>query len=399
MLFEIMHGLELISKKKVAMRKISMADPYFSPDDRAWIHREVDKILDGALSMGPNVQAFEREFAGRVGVRHAIAMNSCTSALEAALLSKGVRGREVIIPAETFIATGMAVHLAGGKPIFAEISPSTLCLDLEQVKGKITLRTAGIILVHMAGLITPDVLEFRAFCDFHGLFLIEDAAHAPGAQLEGREAGSFGHASCFSFFPTKIITAGEGGMLTTDDEEVAAFARSFQHRGRDMQSLVECYANEGRNVRMTEMAALLGLVQMSHLEEYLAQRRKVAGIYRDELSDLPGVRLVIPADLLSSSFWKVPLLLDNAEDRELITQEMIMAGVSVDWAYQPALHLQPVFRHLYGTSEGLLPRTEALLSRHLCLPCHPRMTDDDAMYVAKTLKKVVCHVESRSVWL
>lgn len=376
-------------KDEWAMHKINMADPHFSEDDRKWIHRELDSILDGALSMGPNVQAFEREFAARVGVRHAIAMNSCTSALEAALLCRDVVGREVIVPAETFIATGMAVSLAGGTPVFAEISEATLCLDLDDCKRRVTARTAGVILVHMAGLVTPDVLMFRQFCDTNNLFLIEDAAHSPGACHEGRQAGSFGHAGCFSFFPTKVLTAGEGGMLTTDDDQVAAFARSFQHRGRDMQSRIESYVLPGRNVRMTETSALLGRVQLSHLDEFLARRRQVAAIYRRELSGVEGVHLILPDDPKSSSFWKVPLLLAPSLDRTTITERMATAGIAVDWAYQPALHLQPVFRNLYGTAEGMLPRTEDLLSRHLCLPCHPRISDDDAVRVAMELRAAV----------
>ena len=182
------------------MRQIKMADPYFGEEDRKWIHREIDAILDSSLSMGQHVQAFEREFATRVGVRHAVAMNSCTATLEAALLSRNVAGREVILPAETFVATGVAVHLAGAIPVFAEISDLTLCLDLEDVARRVTLRTAGVIIVHMAGLITPDIVKLRQFCDEKGLFLIEDAAHSPGARHGGREAGSFGHAGCFSFF-------------------------------------------------------------------------------------------------------------------------------------------------------------------------------------------------------
>lgn len=371
------------------MKKINMADPHFDEDDRKWIHREIDAILDGALSMGPNVRAFENEFAARVGVRHAIAMNSCTSALEAALLAKGVAGREVIIPAETFIATGMAVHLTGGIPVFAEISAPSLCLDLEDVKRKVTSRTAGIILVHMAGLLSPEVAEFRRYCDSEGLFLIEDAAHSPGARSAGKEAGSFGHAGCFSFFPTKVITAGEGGMLTTDDDAVASFARSYQNRGRDMEARAEHYLNPGRNVRMTEMSALLGRVQLSHLDEFLGRRRRVAAIYGEALAGAPGMQLLLPDDLECSSFWKVPLLLEPGLDREMIAEHMAAAGIAVDWAYQPALHLQPVFRALYGTSEGLLPRTEELLSRHLCLPCHPRMSDDDAIRVAEAIRTAI----------
>lgn len=368
------------------MRKINMADPHFSAEDRVRIHREIEAILDGALSMGPNVRAFEAEFAARVGVRYAVAMNSCTAALEAALGAFGVSGREVIVPAETFIATGMAVHLSGGIPVFAEISADTLCLDPVDVRSRVTPRTAGVILVHMAGLVSPAVGELRAFCDANGLFLIEDAAHSPGARRDGREAGGFGHAGCFSFYPTKVLTAGEGGMLTTDDHRVAAFARSFQHRGRDLDASVESYIHPGRNVRMTEMAALLGRVQLSHLDDFLNARCAVAKVYRRAFAGDNRLELVIPSEEASSSYWKVPVLLDPSVDRAALTRFMADAGVAVDWAYQPALHLQPVFRRLFGTAEGLLPRTEALLARHLCLPCHQRMTADDAEYVAQTLK-------------
>lgn len=366
-----------------------MADPHFSEEDREWIHRELDLILDGALSMGPNVRAFEQEFAARVGVRHAVAMNSCTAALEAALLAVGVSGREVIVPAETFIATGMAVHVSGGTPVFAEISETTLCLDLEDTKRRITSRTAAVIIVHMAGLITPDIDDLRSLCDDKGLVLIEDAAHSPGARRGRGEAGSLGHVGCFSFFPTKVITAGEGGMLTTDDDEIAAFARGYQNRGRDMNSAEERYVQPGRNVRMTELAALLGRVQLSHLSEFVEKRRIVAAIYKRELERVNEVTLVLPLEMESSSFWKVPLLLDSSLDRRAITQYMTERGISVDWAYQPALHLQPVFRTRYNTTEGMLPKTEDLLSRHLCLPCHPRMRVEDVVRVADTLKSAI----------
>jgi len=366
--------------------KIAMADPFFSADDRKKIHAEVDRILDTSLSMGPNVRAFEEEFADRVGVRHAIAMNACTSALEASLLAHNISGREVIIPAETFIATGMAVHLAGGIPVFAEISDKTLCLDLEDIKKRVSEKTAGIILVHMSGLMVENISEFRKFCDQNKIFLIEDAAHSPGARVNGKEAGAYGHAGCFSFFPTKVITAGEGGMLTTNDDGLAEFVRSFQNRGRDMQAPVEQYAIPGRNVRMTEMAALLGRIQLGHLDEYLDRRRAVADIYKRDLTGLPGIKLIQPKSKESSSFWKLPLLLNQDLDREKVTERMANVGISVDWAYQPALHLQPVFKDLYGYREGMLPKSEDILSRHLCLPCHPRLTDEDAAFVAEQLR-------------
>jgi perosamine synthetase len=366
-----------------------MAEPYFSKEDRELIHRELDLILSGPLSMGPNVKSFENEFAARIGSEYAIAMNSCTSTLEAALLAKGAVGREVIVPAETFIATAMAVHMVGAVPVFAEISEDTFCLDLEDVKRRITPRTAGIVLVHFAGRITDNVKEFREFCDMNNLFLIEDAAHAPGAQIDGREAGTFGHIGCFSFYPTKVITSGEGGMLTTDDEAVASFARSYQNRGKDMSIEQEQYISVGRNVRMTEMSALIGRVQLSHLDEFLEKRRLISSVYSDMLSEHSMLKLILPQKTDSSSYWKIPLLLDPRLDRLKIVSAMKVAGISVDMTYQPAIHLQPVFRNLFGTAPGLLPTTEKILSRHLCLPCHPRMTRADANFVSMTLLGII----------
>lgn len=362
-----------------------MAHPYFNKKDRAKIRKGLDAILDGELSMGTNVKAFEQEFAISVGVRHAIAMNSCTSTLEAALLAHNVAGREVILPAETFVATGMAIHLCGARPIFSEISTQTLCLDIADVKRKVNRKTAGIIWVHMAGFISPEIFSMRRFCEQRGLFLIEDAAHAVGAKLNGVKAGAWGHAGCFSFYPSKVITAGEGGMLTTNEEKIAQFARSYQNRGRDMENKSERYSLPGRNVRMTEIAALIGRTQLSRLEEFLRHRRMIAATYRQYLQRDDQIQLLIPEDLKSSALWKIPVLLTKGQDRNKITNTMLKAKIAVDWAYHPALHLQPVFRNLYGTKEGLLPITENLLSRHLCLPCHPKMTKADAVRVAKVL--------------
>ena len=301
----------------------------------------------------------------------------------------GATGREVIVPSQTFIASAMAVHLTGGTPVFAEISASTLCLDLKDVKLKVNNQTAGIILVHMAGMITSDILDFREFCNNKGLFLIEDAAHAPGACFDSFEAGSIGDVGCFSFFPTKVMTSGEGGMLTTNDDDVANFARSFQNRGKDMNSSNESYILPARNVRMTEMTALIGRVQLSHLDEFINRRRQIVKIYIKELSNQEGCSVIYPEELKNSSFWKLPILLENEVDRKLIQESMNNAGIAVDRTYHPALHLQPIFKDLYGLSEGLLPITEDIMNRHLCLPCHPRISDDEVIYISDIIKTVL----------
>jgi dTDP-4-amino-4,6-dideoxygalactose transaminase len=329
-----------------------MADPHFSAADRERIHREVDAILDGALSMGPT-------------------------------------GGEVIVPPQTFVATGLAVRFAGATPVFAEIDASTLCLDLEDVRRRLTPQTRAIVLVHMAGLISPQVFAFRELCDSRGIKLIEDAAHSPGAVRAGRAAGSIGDAGCFSFYPTKVMTSGEGGMLTTRDPAIAAYARSMQHRGRDMGAAVEQYVLPGRNLRMPELSALIGRVQLTHLAGFLERRREIASLYQQGLSGCPRLKLVAADEPSASSYWKVPVILDRTLDRANVTRRMLEADVVVDWAYQPALHLQPVFRDLYQTRPGMLPRSEDLLSRHICLPCHPRISDDQAAHVAATLRHIV----------
>ena len=371
-------------------KKITMADPFFDETDRKRIHREIDVILDQSLSMGPNVIAFQEEFAKKMNVKHAIAMNACTSTLEAALLAHDIKGKEVIIPSQTFIATGMAVHLNGGTPVFAEISPKTLCLDLQDVKRKVTKNTKGIILVHMTGIITPDIFEFKTFCKENNLFLIEDAAHSPGAIIENQYAGTIGDVGCFSFFPSKVMTSAEGGMLVTNNNDIAQFAKSFQNRGRDMSSNIELYKIPGRNVRITEISDLLGRIQLEKLDKFLIRRRAIANIYRNELVKLHDLLdILVPNDINTSSFWKVPIILSQGLNRQDITNEMISEGISVDWAYNPPLHLQPVFQDLYKTHKGQLPITENYLDRHICLPCHQGMTDNDALYVTKKLINIL----------
>ena len=257
---------------------------FFSTSLNSSINQKLNKLFQKKIISSGNVSdQFEKKFSKLFNLKYCTAVNSGTSALHLALKCRKIGvGDEVIIPAQTFIATGMAVHLSGGKPIYSEIKEKDLCLDIEDIKKKTTKNTAGIIIVHMAGYISSDIDEIRDYCDKNNLFLIEDAAHTPGAEVNNVNSGNFGHIGCFSFYPTKILTSGEGGMLTTNSEDIANYARSFQNRGRDMMSKVEKYILPSRNVRMTEFSALIGRVQLSHLDEYLLNRRKVAKIYQKQ---------------------------------------------------------------------------------------------------------------------
>lgn len=371
---------------------LTTAFPYFPKEEQDWLAGELSQILNGLLAMGPRVASFEREFAAYCGQPYGIAFPSCTSAMEAALIALGVKpGDEVLVPVETFIATGMVVSLIGARPVFTEISPATFSMDFEDAWSRITERTRGAIVVHFGGFISPQLPAFIKSMRESGRFVIEDAAHAHGAELEGQKAGSFGDAGCFSFYPTKIMTTGEGGMLVTARDDLATTARSLQHRGRDFSHRDERYVLPGRNNRFTEIAAAMGLSQLRSLPEFLAQRRRVAAIY-DEM--LLGSELFVPllADEGSiPSYWRYVATPTVNLDRVQLRDQLAQDKITIDWAYDPPLHLQPVYQQYLNTKPGMLPRSESILSQHICLPVHARMREKDAEFVAQ---QVLHHVRA-----
>jgi perosamine synthetase len=369
---------------------LTTAFPYFPPEEQAWLAGELGQILNGMLAMGPRVAQFEKEFAAYCGQPYGIAFPSCTSSMEAALLAFGVGpGDEVLAPVQTFIATGMVVKLAGARPIFTEISANSFSMDFDDAWSRVTEKTRGAIVVHFGGFISPQLPAFVQKMRGSGRFVIEDAAHAPGAELDGRKAGSLGDVGCFSFYPTKIMTTGEGGMVVTARKDIARTVRSLQLRGRDLDHPEERYVLAGRNNRFTEVAAAMGLSQLRSLPEFLARRRRVAAIY-DEV--LLGSELFLPLlaeDGSVPSYWRYVAIPTFEVDRVALRDRLAADKITIDWAYDPPLHLQPVFQNMMDTHAGMLPRSEALMSRHICLPVHARMRDEDAQFVAQRLLAAV----------
>jgi perosamine synthetase len=371
---------------------LTTAFPYFPPAEQEWLQKEFSEILNGMLAMGPRVARFEREFADYCGVPYAVAFPSCTAALEAALIAVGISADdEVLVPAETFIATGMAVSLTGARPVFTEICAKTFSMDFDDAWSRITERTRGAIVVHFGGFISPELPAFIERMHEAGLFVIEDAAHAPGAELDGRRAGSFGDAGCFSFYPTKIMTTGEGGMLTTAREDLAQTCRSLQHRGRDMEQREELYRRPGRNNRFTEVAAAMGTSQLRCLPEFLAQRRRIAAVYDEHLLKSEMFMPLLARDGAVPSYWRYVATPTTKVDRVALRDALAADKIVIDWAYDPPLHLQPVFQQTLGTRAGLLPRTESIMSQHICLPVHARMRAVDAEYI---VERLLHHVSS-----
>jgi perosamine synthetase len=369
-------------------RPIQPARQHFSDEDIAFIANETGRLLRERITVGPWVEEFERLGAASAGTKHGLAVNNCTTALEIILRAAGIGpGDEVVVPPQTFIATAFAVIHAGARPVFCEINPRTHCVDAQDLAAKVTAKTRGVILVHMGGLITPDLPAIERVCRERGLALIEDCAHAHGASKSGRPAGSIGIAGAFSYYATKVLTTGEGGLITTNDDELAKELRCYQARGQDLSVHdEEVFIRAGRSCRMTAFSGLCGVTQYKRLEEFVGRRNRTAAIYDRALeADAPGVeRLPVPADT-RHSYWKYSFNLPAEVSREDL-QRLLAKDyrVPLTWSYWPPVHLMPVMRRLFGCKPGDLPASEAVMRRNASLPMHAALDDRDACYVAES---------------
>lgn len=367
------------------MKPVKRVRPYIPEEDIPTILKLIEQTLNsGALTMGPHVQNFEQAFADIVGVKHAVAVSTGTAALEIALRGIGVEGREVIVPTQTFVASANSVILAGGKPVFAEIHPDTLCLDPDDVERRITPNTKAIMIVHMGGLISPHLTRLQELADQYGLALVEDAAHAHGASINGRSAGALGTIGCFSFYPTKVITTAEGGMLTTDDDELAELARSLRNHGANPRGAD--YIHVSTNWRMSELSAAIGVVQLARLASFVQRRNQIAQCYTQALASMPGIKPLPTYPEVRHSYWSYLAMLDEGVQRERVAATLrTQFGVDTAWPYDPPCHLQPVFQAAVGSRLGDLPQSERLLARHIALPMHMCLTDDDVRHVIESV--------------
>jgi dTDP-4-amino-4,6-dideoxygalactose transaminase len=356
----------------------------FPASDRAEIAAAVTEMLtSGALTLGPYTRGFEAAFAAaHTGPRppspdgpHAVAVASGTAALTIALLALGVRGREVVVPANTFYATAAAVLQAGARPVFADVEAGTFALSAATTAAALTPRTAAVVTVHIGGLISPQTDELRALCDQRGIALVEDAAHAHGATFDGRFAGSFGAAAAFSFYPTKVVTSGEGGMVLTGSEELAQEARIYRDQGKGAFS-ANHHVRLGSAWRMSELHAATGLVHLRRMEEFIARRRAVAARYDKALGDLDGIQPLAEPPGCRSNIYKYIALLPPGLDRARFKSELaqrFQVYLSGE-VYDLPLHRQPVLAEYAGPP---LPVAEELAARHICLPVHSDMTDSE----------------------
>ena len=368
--------------------KVPATKPYFFDRDIDFIIEKFKDILQGNsfLSTYKYCEEFESNFASYIGTKFAVGCNSGTSALELIFRSIGIEGKEVILPSNTFIATANAILNSGGKLVFTDCGDN-MCIDANDVINKITDNTIAIVQVHIGGIVSKSIFELEKICKERGIYLVEDSAQAHGSSLNGIKAGAFGVASGFSFFSTKVMTTGEGGMVTTNEPSFVGKMKSMREFGKVRKDVyINYHTSIGYNWRMPEVAALMGLRQLESLPIFIKRRNEIADIYNEEFSNVPDIKIVHPEKNSVNNYFKYIVVLPNHNrvdiHRSLEKNYIQPSG----YVYELPLHKQPVFSWANDIS---LPNTEYLCSHHICLPIYYGMEDNQVDYVAKTFKKIL----------
>lgn len=360
---------------------------------------EIDRFLEGSravlesgmLILGRQTAEFEERFAEFVGTRHAIAVNSGTSALEILLKIKNVEGKTVLVPTNTNFATAAAVLYARGRVRYLDMDENTFAPTLDMVRAEVE-RTdaepvAGLVWVHIGGIVSPEFPAGVEYCRERGLFVIEDAAHAHGSALGGVNAGNLADAGAFSFFPTKVMTTFEGGMITTNDAADADLARSFRNQGKRGVAFGGLHHDLGNSHRITEVGALLGIIQLAKLPEMLTRRQRAYERISRHLA-AAGIPYVSADHMDRASHYKLIVRLPDGvsavEAKAMLAEDGIVLGGGV---YEIPCHQQPVFEGRIPSAS--LPVADYWCPRHICPPLTGGMTDDEADRVGAALARLL----------
>ena len=371
--------------------RVPLADVNIGPEEEAAVS---EVIRSGWLTMGAVTQAFEAEFAAFTGAKHALAVTNATAALHLACLALGVgAGDEVIVPSLTFVASANTIRYTGAQTVFADIeSADWLCVSPQAIEASITPRSKAIMVVHYAGYACdmPAILEIARK---HGLAVIEDAAHAVGASLQGKPLGTWGNIGCYSFFGNKNLTTGEGGMLVTDSDELAEKLRILRSHGMTtltwdrFKGHASTYdvVDLGYNYRIDEMRAAMGRVQLAKLPAGNERRGELTALYRELLAELvPQISLPFGEARSQGSYHIMPVLLPKGTDKLAVMASMKAQGIQTSWHYPP-VHQFKIYQE---QAHNPLPMTEQVAARQLTLPLYPTMTEEQVRGVVEGLKGV-----------
>lgn len=358
--------------------KVPIAKPIIGEEE---IENVVEVLKSGMIAQGPKVMEFEEKFANWIGAKYGIATNSGTSALHVALLACGIgEGDEVITTPFTFIASGNAIVYTGATPVFADIDLDTYTIDPDKIEDLITDKTKAILPVQLYGQ-AADMDKIREIAEKHDLKIIEDAAQAHGAEYNGEKVGTLGDMACFSFYPTKNMTTSEGGMITTNDEELAKKAQMFRAHGAS-----ERYHHDeiGYNFRMTDIAAAIGLAQLKVIDEFNDKRISNADYLNEQLKDIEGIVTPKSPDNYKHVYHQYTVRVEkgNRDDWvEFLTNKGIGTGIH----YPIPLYNQPIYKKL--GIEGDCPLAEKAADNVISLPVHPSLTKEDLDLVVDVVKE------------
>lgn len=365
------------------MNRIFVAQPKLAGNERKYVLDCLD--TNWISSNGKYIGAFEEMFAKFCGVKHAIATNNGTTALHLALVALDLKpGDEVIIPTVTYIATANAVRYCGATPVLADVCPDTMNIDPNDIERRITSKTRGIIPVHLYG--HPAEMEpINEIAHRHGLWVVEDAAEAHGAEVLGRKVGGLGTCATFSFFGNKIITTGEGGMVTTDDDDLANKLRLFRGQGMDPKRRY-WFPVVGYNYRMTNIQAAIGLAQTEEIDKALSDRATLAGWYNQALAHLQE-KIVLPKQQswAKQVYWMYNIFLKDGDEhkRDSVMRKLDEMGIETRPVFYP-MHVLPPYRE-----EATYPVADLWAQRGINLPTHQDLTQDDVHRIADSLKQAL----------
>jgi len=355
----------------------------------------IDGILkSGILMMGEFTEKFENDFSNRMGVKYSVTTNTCTTALQIVLSYYNVKDREILVPSASFITDISSIKWSGGIPVFVDMNPYTMSFDLNDLEKKLTSKTKALIWVHLTGVVSDQYLEIINFCKSNNLVLIEDCSHAHGATVNNKEAGSLGDAACFSFYPGKMMTTGAGGMISTNNEELAIYSRQMRLFGRcEEDGSKVCL--EGNDWFMDEIRACIGLDQLHNLDNNLKKRRTVASIYNKRLGSHPGIGIFNISNTNNPSYYLYFVTLDKSVDRKkVISMMMNIFNISTKRIYKPT-HMEKIFRDINSADDNTLRVTEDILSKTLCLPIFYQITTKQVNYISDSLIECVDKISKK----
>jgi len=373
--------------------KYPRAKPHFSKKDIRSILKNISEILNsGMITQGEYVLKFENNFKKIIGTNYAVATSSCTSALEIAIRSLGLKNKKILVTTNTWVSCVNAILLTNNIPVFTDIDPNTLCMNPKEVLENLD-NVDAILWVHMAGLISPDFLHIRELCNQKGIYIIEDCAHAHGASINGLMAGSIGDVGCFSFYPTKIIATGEGGMITTNNKDIAVQASIYRNHGTTRNTEIVEGLDYGvtchypsQNYRMTEVSGILGLHQIDNLNKFVKFRNRIVNQYRKNLKNIDGVKLF--PKYKGHSYWNFYILLDKNINREEFAKILLYDyGIQTANAYNPPCHKQKIYESYLNREKFLV--ADDILSRHISLPMYVTLTKNDILYITNSIKSTI----------